>query len=80
MRIQMNGNEYEGNYVSIIKQMKDDHVINTDISTLEYANDLEYLMLRFFDKDVDTETTDLEKKCEGLIKELLRKGLAKRID
>ncbi|WHH59559.1 hypothetical protein [Petroclostridium sp. X23] len=80
MRIEMNGKEYQGDYVEIINQLKKDNLIEKDISTYEYANDLAYLMMRFFDKDVDTETTDLEKKCEGLVKELLRKGLAKRLD
>lgn len=80
MRIEMNGSEYQGDYVDIITQMKKDHLVEKDISTIAYANDVEYLMFRFFDKDVDTDTTDLEKKCEMLVKELLRKGLAKRLD
>ncbi|MDK2798641.1 MAG: hypothetical protein PWQ70_260 [Clostridiales bacterium] len=80
MRIEMDGIEYKGDYIDIVKQMKKDHLIDEDISTLEYANDVEYLMMRFFDKDVDTQVTDLEEKCESLVKELLKKGLAKRLD
>ncbi|MBZ4646544.1 MAG: hypothetical protein PWR27_1342 [Petroclostridium sp.] len=80
MRIEMNGSEYRGDYVDIVRQMKNDNVVNEDISIFEYANDVEYLMMRFFDKDVDTGTTDLEDKCESLVKELLRKGLARRLD
>ncbi|MCG8499833.1 MAG: hypothetical protein MJB12_05425 [Firmicutes bacterium] len=80
MRIEINGVEYEGDYVNIISQMKRDQLVEKDISTMAYANDVEYLMMRFFDKDVDTETTDLEKKCEGLVKALLEKGLAKRLE
>ena len=80
MKIEINGSIYEGDYVTIVDQMKRDNVLDEKISTYEYVNEVQYLMLRFFDKDIDTEATDLEGRCENLVKELLRKGLAKRLD
>ena len=79
MKIQIHGKEYEGDYVEIIDKMKKDNLLERNISTFEYANDLEYLMFRFFDKDIHTEDQSLDEKCKDLVQELLRKGIARRI-
>ncbi len=82
MRIVLNNREYEGNYVQIVERMKEncEEFVGTQMPTIDYANDVEYLALRFFDRDIDAHNRGLEEKCEALVKGLLKKGIAKRIE
>jgi|GEM_PF-5494251 len=80
MKIKLFDTEYAGYYTDMVEQIKKDHLAGKHVSAMEYADDFGYLMLRFFDKDIGTDTNNFEEKCEELIKGLLTTGIAKRVE